>query len=124
MKEQLVLFLASLVRTIVPAIVGQVAGFFVAIGLPLEDDGKAALGLFLGLLLTAIYYAVIRLIEQRLPNFGWLLGYNKSPDSYSKNSGVATDESTAGSVIPGTTLPHLAQHVALPVEEEGPAHRA
>lgn len=122
MKEQLVLFLASLIRTVVPAIVGQVAGFFVAIGLPLEDDGKAALGLFLGLVLTTIYYSLIRLIEQKLPNFGWLLGFNKSPDSYSK--GDATTDTTQDKIIPGTTLPHLAQHLALPVEEDGPAHRA
>lgn len=81
-------FVAGLIRTIVPAIVGALSAWLVSMGLDLPVDAYEGLTAALGLLFTGVYYAVVRLIEDRVPQFGWLLGLAKSPDSYSKGPGV------------------------------------
>lgn len=75
---------ASIVRTLVPVIVGSVASWGISLGLPVDDELKLALTSLLTLALTGLYYIGVRLLETFVtPKLGWLLGLAKSPDSYS-----------------------------------------
>ena len=76
--------LMSLVRTLVPVIVGGVLAWFAAKGIPVDPDLETTLTVALTGAATFVYYAVIRFMEMKVsPKFGWLLGNNSSPDSYS-----------------------------------------
>jgi len=89
-------FIAGLIRTVVPAIVGALATWLLSFGLDVGPDAYAGLTAFLGLLFTGLYYAIVRLIEDRVPQAGWLLGLAKSPDSYSKGPGVTMTQKPEG----------------------------
>ncbi|WP_426734332.1 hypothetical protein [Glutamicibacter sp. 2E12] len=81
---------ASIVRTVVPIIVGAVLGFFASTSIPLDPEFEGLLNTVLTLLLTTAYYVAVRLFETYVsPKIGWLLGWAKSPDSYS--AGNASD---------------------------------
>jgi hypothetical protein len=66
--------LVSLRRTLVPMIVGLVAGSFLA-GYVNPD----ALDEVVSGAVTAVYYLVVRLLESKMPVFGLLLGSKKQP---------------------------------------------
>lgn len=87
-------FIASLIRTIVPVAAGAVISWFALINLHIDAEGQTALASLLTAVLTGGYYLVVRLIEQKVPQAGWLLGLAKSPDSYSKDtiSGEVVDD--------------------------------
>ena len=80
--------LASFIRTIVPAIVGTVVGWLVQLGLEVDPEFRGALSTVLSIAFTGLYYIVVRVIEQKVPQLGVLLGYAKSPDAYSKGEVV------------------------------------
>jgi hypothetical protein len=80
---------ASVIRTIVPAAVGQVAAWLTLLNVPLTPEAETGLTAFLGFAFTAIYYLVVRIIEQQWPSFGVFLGLPKSPDTYSKSVDTA-----------------------------------
>lgn len=85
MSEAFSALWASIVRTVVPIIVGSVLGWFASANLPLDPEFEGALTALITLLLTMAYYVAVRLFETYIsPKIGWLLGYAKSPDSYSK----------------------------------------
>lgn len=135
----MILLVLSFIRTIVPAIVGAVVGYLVSLGLEVDPEFQGALTAVLFAVFTALYYLIIRVIEMKFPMIGVLLGYAKSPDSYSKGAGVDvtskseneltvqinnphTDEPT---LIPGTTLPNLNSSVVNNLDRvPGPDHRA
>lgn len=84
MKAAVFAFWASVVRTVVPWLVGTVAGWVSALGLTadkeLEPTLTAALTLGLSLGFAAVYYVGARLLELYVtPRFGWLLGLAKRP---------------------------------------------
>lgn len=66
--------LVSLRRTLVPMVVGLVAGSFLAGYINLESLESVVSGV-----VTAVYYLVLRLLEQKVPSFGVLLGSKKQP---------------------------------------------
>ena len=66
--------LVSLRRTLVPMVVGLVAGSFLAGYVEPEALDKVVSGA-----VTAVYYLVVRLLEQKMPAFGLLLGSRKQP---------------------------------------------
>lgn len=71
----------SIIRTIVPTIVGQVMGWLAIKGI-LDNDGviTAALIFIITTGATALYYALARLLETYVSTkFGWLLGVAKKP---------------------------------------------
>ena len=68
----------SLVRTIVPVVVTAV-GPWVLTYLGVDSAQLAAT---LSVVLTGAAYAVVRVLEQRWPQAGWLLGWPTAP-SYS-----------------------------------------
>ena len=69
----------SLIRTYVPIIVGQIAGFLATKGLELDTTTQTALIAFLGGLITAIYYTLVRLLERKYPKLSFLLGSSTQP---------------------------------------------
>lgn len=69
----------SVIRTIVPSIVGAVASFLAAKGIDVDAEAVAGLTSFLTALFAGIYYVVARLLEKRYPKAGYLLGATKQP---------------------------------------------
>lgn len=73
--------LASIVRTVVPLLVGLIVAGLTKIGLPVDDqdvasivNGVVSAGVALG------YYLIARVLEVFASSkFGWLLGYAKAP---------------------------------------------
>lgn len=72
----------SVVRTIVPVIVGQIGAYFATIGVTLPDDVMAGMTAILGFVFTAVWYLVVRFLEQRFPKLGILLGWAAVPAGY------------------------------------------
>lgn len=69
---------ASIVRTVVPLIVGLIATSAAKLGLDVRLGG--ALDEVVITVITTIYYALVRLAETHVaPAWGWLLGYAKAP---------------------------------------------
>lgn len=73
----------SIVRTIVPIAVGYLAALLLRWGIGLDEAALAGLTEFLGALFSAVYYVLVRAVEQRWPKVGVLLGWASTPDSYS-----------------------------------------
>lgn len=73
------------IRTTVPVIVGAVLAWLAKEHGVIVDE-SAGVGLTTGLvaLLTSIYYAAARFLENKVPSLGWLLGNPKTP-TYSGN---------------------------------------
>jgi hypothetical protein len=70
-------FLASLIRTLVPIIVGALAT--AALRLGVEIDTTAAVTVVTPLV-TGVVYLVARALEEYVsPKFGWLLGLSRTP---------------------------------------------
>lgn len=89
---------ASVVRTLVPVIVGAVLSWAVSIGLTVDPEFEPLLGAALTGLFTAIYYTAVRLLETYVtPKFGWLLGLAKTPVAYTASSpnDLSTAQATA-----------------------------
>ena len=86
MSEAFLALWASTVRTIVPIIVGSVLGWFAGANISLDPEFEGTLTALITFLFTTSYYVAVRLFETYIsPKIGWLLGYAKSPDSYSKD---------------------------------------
>lgn len=101
----------SLIRTYTPVIVGQVVSWLLMLNIVLPSQAQAGLAVFLGGFLTAIYYTIVRLLEQRFPGVGVLLGLPKSPDSYSNENTIP------GEVVQDDPLPAYPD----PLEDDEPA---
>lgn len=94
-------FAASLIRTIVPVAAGAVISWLALINLDIDAEGQQALGALLTAALTGAYYIVVRLIETKVPQAGWLLGLAKSPDSYSNDATIPGELMQEDLGIPG-----------------------
>lgn len=77
----------SIVRTATPIIVGAILTLLLSLGIELPEELAAELLTAIALALTAlvqiIYYVVSRFVEEKFPQFGFLLGIARTPDSYS-----------------------------------------
>lgn len=69
----------SIIRTIVPIIVGAIASALATVGFQLSDEGQELIGTVLGALIAIVYYVIARALEQRFPNAGVLLGKPARP---------------------------------------------
>lgn len=76
-------YLASLIRTWVPLGVAVLIAWLSSLGIHVSDDTRSALVSGIGALVAALYYAAVRLLEQRWPWLGLLLGTTKAPTTYS-----------------------------------------
>lgn len=71
-------FWSSVVRTLVPIIVGAVIAFLVKAGIPTAGDFTETLTTLLTVGFSGLYYVLVRLFETYVsPKFGWLLGLAK-----------------------------------------------
>lgn len=87
-------YLLSLIRTWTPIGVGAVLGWLATHGLSLDPETQAGLIAVLTAVVTAIYYAVIRKLEERWPAIGKLflgLGAGKTPVYADPASSVKVD---------------------------------
>lgn len=72
--------IVSLIRTVVPVWVGALLSYLsVRLGVVVPEEVSTGLTAALVALFTGLYYAVARLLEQRWPKLGWLLGMPKQP---------------------------------------------
>ena len=70
----------SLIRTYVPILVGQVAAWLALKGVQLDEQTVLAAATALGGIISALYYLAVRLLEQKFPQLGILLGSTKKPE--------------------------------------------
>ena len=71
--------LPSIIRTVVPWVMGWLITALALIDVTITDDQQASLRSLLQLVITALYYGVARLLEQHFPWASWLLGSTKQP---------------------------------------------
>lgn len=83
MKTTLEALWASIVRTLVPIIVGGILGWLAASNIPLDPEFEVTLTALLTGTFSAVYYLLVRLFERYAsPKLGWLLGSAKQPAAY------------------------------------------
>lgn len=69
----------SIIRTIVPIVVGSVTAWLVSRGIEVNDEVQTQFTNGLTGLISAGYYVVVRLIERRVPWVGAFLGRRATP---------------------------------------------
>lgn len=72
----------SIIRTLVPVLVGQVLTWLASVQI-VDTTGElsAALVTLFTIVFTTAYYTIARLLETYVSKrFGWLLGYAKAPE--------------------------------------------
>lgn len=120
-------FVISLIRSNVPIVVGALLTWLVSLGIVVPEEGKVGLILFLVAFLSGFYYLIVRLLEERYPQIGILLGFAKSPDSYSKGPGVEVTSKPGNEINITVTNPD-AEPTTITAESTdrvpGPDHRA
>lgn len=72
-------FIASIIRTYTPWLVGLVVGWLASVGIDLPDAARADLGLLVAFVAAAAWYVAVRALEKRWPALGVLLGVPKPP---------------------------------------------
>ena len=95
----------SFVRTLVPVAVGQIAAYLATIGIELPDDVMAAVTVILGFIITAIWYTVVRFLEQKWPWIGVLIGWAATPDGYTPATDREDPEALAAAEVDDTPPP-------------------
>jgi hypothetical protein len=74
--------LTGLIRTWVPIAVGAALSWLATNGLQLDKETQTATIVAATGAIQALYYTLVRLLENKFPQVGWLLGSAKTP-SYS-----------------------------------------
>jgi hypothetical protein len=74
--------LIGLIRTWVPITVGAALSWLATNGLELDKETQTAAIVASTGAIQALYYTTVRLLENKVPQIGWLLGSAKTP-SYS-----------------------------------------
>lgn len=69
-------FLTSILRTVVPLVVGFVVTQLARLGIEMDT---ALVASFVTAVISGVYYAVARWLEQKASKWGWLLGKAKAP---------------------------------------------
>lgn len=70
---------ASLIRTVVPLIVGAIVAFLTSHNIDTSGN-EEFISQLVGALVAFLYYAAARVLETRVkPKFGWLLGKPAAP---------------------------------------------
>ena len=85
----------SLIRTYVPVGVGALLSLLVTTGVlpsPLPEDATAGVVTAAVAVGIGLYYTVVRLLEQRYPAVGVLLGSTSQPVAYARGAEVVSGE--------------------------------
>jgi len=99
-------YLLSVIRTVVPVVIGSALGWLATHGLSLDTETQAGLIAILTAACIAGYYALIRKLEVRWPAVGqWLLGagVGKTPVYAPADSTVKVDGVTKRAAVPDVT---------------------
>ena len=72
----------SVIRTGVPLAVGVGVSFAAAKGIHISPETEAQVVVLIGAVAASAYHWLVRLLEERWPRFGWMLGLAHSPDYY------------------------------------------
>lgn len=72
--------LTSVIRTVVPQLVGFVLAILARASIRVDDEFITNLTLLLQLSLSTLYYISVRLWEKNYPKAGWLLGVARQPE--------------------------------------------
>lgn len=72
-------FVISQIRTYVPILVGALLSRLAMLGIEVSAGEAAALATFLNALFSSAYYLAVRLLEEKFPKLGWLLGSPAKP---------------------------------------------
>ena len=71
----------SLIRTLVPIVVGSLISWLASLGLDVGAQANTGLTIFLTALVNAVYYALVRALEKKWPVVGrFLLGSSRVPE--------------------------------------------
>lgn len=84
----------SIIRTVVPIIVGSIIAWLAARGVKVDE---ATILPAVDAIAAATYYAIIRLIEDKWPKAGWLLGSPGAPSYTSPASSTSPVSMTSDS---------------------------
>lgn len=104
---------ASVVRTVVPVVVGAISALVAHAGIALSSEVEAQITVVVGAVVAAVYHWVVRMLEERWPLFGWLLGFARCPDyrvddSFDYESSAVYDEQ--GRVVEIKTVSRYRYH--------------
>lgn len=121
---------ASIIRTVVPILLGGFISWLATMGIQFDPATSEAIVngtiILLSALVMAAYYVVVRIIEQRWPAFGVLLGLKKAPVAYSPepdNAKAVIADSLAGGPARGAPdVSAVPQNVAASFAD-APKHR-
>ena len=69
----------SIIRTVTPIIVGWLLSVLLLINVTVTPETRLAITNLIGAVLSALYYIVVRWLEQKYPGLGWLLGKPVQP---------------------------------------------
>jgi len=90
----------NIIRTAVPSIVGAVAALITKIAVHLTPSETA----IIFPIATTAYYSAIRFLEERYPQFGWLLGsFPANHTIVINNVSAANTAPVADATVPPTT---------------------
>lgn len=88
---------ASVVRTVVPLVVGALLTAALKLGVHLDDG---AITQTVTVIVTVVFYAIVRVLETKIgPAWGWLLGVAKVP-AYPQVTNATAVEAPAGGAPP------------------------
>ena len=73
-------FVIGLIRTYVPIIVGAAVAYLLTLGVEIDAGTQAGAVVALTGVLQALYYTGVRLLAEKWPSVGILLGVNQAPD--------------------------------------------
>lgn len=76
-------FGAAVIRTVAPYVTAAIVAFLVERGIDADAGQVSAAVVTIG---GSLWYAFVRMLEQRWPQAGWLLGSPKTP-TYTKPEG-------------------------------------
>ena len=71
--------ITSYIRTFVPIVIGAVVSYFATKGFNVPLDLQVAATAFLTVLISTVYYIIVRKLESKYPNLGILLGVPSAP---------------------------------------------
>ena len=108
----------SIVRTVVPYLVGLTLSWLATTGLELDSEFKSNLTAVLTAALGTLYFIVVRALETYVaPKFGWLLGLAKAPVYVQTQTPLAgTDVVVTTAPAAGRTGEVVVQEVSAPVD--------
>ena len=71
--------ITSMIRTAVPAIVGALTSYLTIAGINMPESVEEWFSSVLFFVFTFGYYIIVRLLENKYPKLGWLLGNPTKP---------------------------------------------